>query len=190
MKRSLIAFLAVASFAVPYTASALTVDMLTVTDVTAELTGALPDGVNSIHLSIPYFIDPVPIGAAGSTEPISWLVISLNGEPLEETVVPFMYTVEFDGIGPIVVYDSFTLTPGPFGTHFTYFSGAASGVFDFGMGQQAFVESVFPDLEIKYSHAIDVIVDYNVTVVPVPAAVWLLGSGLLGLIGFRRKLAV
>jgi hypothetical protein len=30
--------------------------------------------------------------------------------------------------------------------------------------------------------------DVNASVVPIPGAVWLLGSGLIGLLGFRRKL--
>jgi hypothetical protein len=31
-------------------------------------------------------------------------------------------------------------------------------------------------------------VDFTVSEVPIPGAVWLLGSGLIGIIGFRRKL--
>ena len=35
--------------------------------------------------------------------------------------------------------------------------------------------------------AITVVIYANFEVVPLPAAVWLLGSGLLGVIGFRRR---
>ena len=190
MKRILLAAIAIAGFSVPYTASALTVDMISVTDVQSALSGPLPDGINSIDLQIPFFNNPVPVGAAGSTEPLSWLVVKIDGEPtgmIGDTFdIDFTYTVTFADVGPVVVNDSFTLTIFEFGTEFLYASGAASDVFGFGMNQGGFVESVFSDLAIKFSHGIDVILDYSLTIVPVPAAVWLLGSGLLGLIGFRR----
>ncbi len=46
-----------------------------------------------------------------------------------------------------------------------------------------------PDITGPRSAVLSFVGTYNVAVVPVPAAVWLFGSGLLGLVGFMRKRA-
>ena len=67
-------------------------------------------------------------------------------------------------------------------------------VFDLGSGQTMTVDlsdilgaSVFTDGWCDPGDLVQLTVSYTASQVPVPAAVWLLGSGLVGLAGLRRK---
>ena len=72
-------------------------------------------------------------------------------------------------------------TPGGLLARLTLDSVLPGDLFDISLNES---NSFFLDTEIN----LDVITGtYQVQVVPVPAAVWLLGSGLLGLVAIRRK---
>jgi len=60
------------------------------------------------------------------------------------------------------------------------FSDNMANVFvDFGSGMNAFSSAYYSSVSLAYND--------GVSAVPVPAAIWFMGSGLLGLMGFSRK---
>jgi len=60
-------------------------------------------------------------------------------------------------------------------------SALSAYVFNFSSGKQSFTTK---NTTVFYAWAVH---DGNVSAVPVPAAVWLFGSGLLGLVGIARR---
>ncbi len=60
--------------------------------------------------------------------------------------------------------------------------------FDDGISGSALIDGPFPDFNVSFDIGSgNSLTLLNVSTVPVPAAVWLFGSGLIGLIGFTRR---
>lgn len=63
-----------------------------------------------------------------------------------------------------------------------------SPFFDDGISGSALIDGPFPDFNVNFDIGSgNSLTLLNVSTVPVPAAVWLFGSGLIGLIGFARR---
>ena len=71
--------------------------------------------------------------------------------------------------------------PGDFGTGSLFWSGINTSVISFTIGNDP-LSTASPALALD-----EFGISGNVSEVPVPAAVWLFGSGLIGLIGMKRK---
>jgi hypothetical protein len=71
-------------------------------------------------------------------------------------------------------------------TIFVDATGAAPGIYDVN-SMDLGVWSFFGDSVGGFDDAVALAAPYQFEVVPIPAAVWLLGAGLLGLVGLRRK---
>ena len=82
------------------------------------------------------------------------------------------------GAGTLFTFTLLANTNAPLGASALNWGDAGNGVgFDYG-------DANFQDVLVPSSGAS---INVNVAPVPIPAAVWLLGSGLLGLVGLRRK---
>jgi hypothetical protein len=87
-----------------------------------------------------------------------------------------------------IAFGDFTGVTGPALVGTASFSAIGAGLADFGMSDNGFPAGPFLDLTTY----IPMTVAYNssaleVTTVPVPAAIWLFGSGLSGLIWMKRR---
>ncbi len=72
---------------------------------------------------------------------------------------------------------------GLLGMNFLYYQAATDSFFDIWFFGKLYITSSTDDAFAAYLNPTGL----EITAVPVPAAVWLLGSGLLGLVGLRRK---
>ena len=71
-----------------------------------------------------------------------------------------------------------SLAAGATGIHFDLFTVEGDGVLDLGSSSRSTVNAFAP-----FSHD----AEYEMTVVPVPASIWLFGTALIGFIGFSRR---
>ena len=75
-----------------------------------------------------------------------------------------------------------SLSLGALGIHFDLFTVAGNGLWDLGQAMDRHLVSAFA----PYSHD----GAYTPSVVPVPAAIWLFGTALIGFIGISRRTKV
>jgi len=128
-----------------------------------------------------------PVGGNGSVT-LTNLMINYYGTD------PATLEYSVDQSNWFVAGDSFTVNPVSGGVEQVYLrlncgtDMVTSGVITF-LSPEG---DLFNGLKVDWSNQIDMTItiadnDDNVAPVPIPAAVWLLGSGLFGLIGVRRR---
>lgn len=83
-------------------------------------------------------------------------------------------TILQDGVSDLLLF-SVTFDTGPIGTSSLGFGGGINSDFDF-LGDEG-----------GNAVALDTIGTGSINVVPIPASLWLMGCGIVGLLGFQRK---
>ncbi len=193
---SFIAYLAVAAFST--NASAVVVIDFG--------TGILPDGItdgtitkdtNGDVVGLDIFIGAMNVQGTGTTADTGYLVNALLNFDTAADTISIFGSVASLGIGvgqPIALLSgSFSSwSYDPFGSNQLFLAqGPDTKHVDLlnALGIDPNIQFNFAGFSIKTANDVVISTDITNTAVPVPAAVWLFGSGLLGLVGVARRRA-
>lgn len=189
----------------------LSLFMAATTTTLIDFEGIVADNERTNFIN-PIIVDGVTFGAPTGTFAVAGKDASLSGSPYESALLASInsspITADLTTVDQTTADSEFTAVGGFFGdinssgTLTTMTLIGTTGVLDtrslitadmgFGLTHNFFGWTVSGDTILSLTHDLDGnyegIDDFRYgTVVPVPAAVWLFGSGLLGLIGFARR---